>query len=107
MRGFPKYINSRGDLDNCAELFPAETVEFINDILEFKDVWIAVAKLGDDDEGITDATHKVVDVKDNNGVVTERYQYELMEDPSENGPIKRYGFANGAEMREYMQRIAG
>jgi len=106
MKSFPKTVNNRDDLNNCRSEFPRKTKEFLQDILDFKDLWIMTGKLADGDAGITDAAHKVEEVKDmETGVVTERYQYELMEDPSENGPIKRFGFADGAEMRAYMEAI--
>lgn len=105
MKNFPKHINTRADLDNCAEYYPAETKAFLADILTFKDVWISVTKLADGEAGVTDDTHKVVEDKDMNGVVAGRYQYELMEDPSANSPIKRFGFSNGAELQAYMDAV--
>ena len=105
MRGFPKYINNRNDLDNCAAEYPQETIAFLRDILDFKDVWISTGLLADGDAGLTDDTHKVIESKNMDDVVTQHYQYELMEDPSLNGPIKRYGFESGAEMLEYIKNI--
>ena len=89
MKGFPKYINNRGDLDNCAAEYPEQTVAFLRDILDFKDVWVSTGLLADGDAGLTDETHKVVESKDMNDIVTQRYQYELTEDLTPNGPIKR------------------
>jgi hypothetical protein len=105
MKGFPKYINSRSDLDNCAAEFPEQTRLFLLDILNFKDVWVVTKILSDEDDGLVDDTHKVVESKNNDGVVTQRYQYELMEDPAENGPIKRFGFVDGAQMQAYLESI--
>lgn len=105
MKGFPKFVNNRADLDALAGLYPSETRAFIQDILEFKDVWMSTGQLADGDDGVTDDTHKVVEVKDQAGVVTARYQYELVEDLTPNGPIRRFGFADGAQMQAYLQQM--
>ena len=105
MRGFPKYINNRNDLDNCAAEYPQETIAFLRDILDFKDVWISTGLLADGDIGLADETHKVVESKNMDDVVTQRYQYEFMEDLTQNGPICRFGFADGEQMHVYMKSI--
>ena len=105
MKNFPKFVNNRADLDHLALTFPAHTQALLFDILAFKDIWFCAGKLADGENGQTDATHKVEEIKDEAGEIKERYQYVLMEDPSENGPVKRYGFADGAQMQAYADGI--
>lgn len=106
MRGFPLYINSRQDLENVKVDFPQETKAFVQDVLVHKDVWVMTSKLADGDAGLTDDTHKIVENRDQNtDEVTERYQYEFMEDPSINSPIKRFGFSSGAQISEFIQGL--
>jgi hypothetical protein len=78
-------------------MFETETKAYLQNILDNKDQWLMTSKLADGDVGITDNTHKVEEVKDMfEDVVTERYQYELREDP--NGELYRLGYANSAEV---------
>lgn len=91
MRGFPKYINSKQDVLNLLVEYPSETKQYLQELLDTKDVWLNVGKLKSGEDGVTDATHKVVETKDQEtGEVKERYQYEFKEDP--NGTIYRLGF---------------
>jgi len=76
--------------------FETETKAYLQNILDNKDQWLMTSKLEADDAGITDDTHKVEEVTDQDDVVTERYQYELMEDS--NGELYRLGYANAGEV---------
>jgi hypothetical protein len=106
MRGFPKFINSRQDLENVKVEFPQETKAFVQDVLVHKDVWVMTSKLADGEAGLTDDTHKIVENRDQiTDEVTERYQYEFMEDPSINSPIKRFKFNSGAEMSDFVKGL--
>ena len=58
------------------------------------------SKLATGDVGITDATHKVEELTDESDVVSERYQYEFMEDP--NGELYRLGYSNAAEVESIL-----
>lgn len=89
MRGFSNWWNTKQDILASLELFPEQTKEKLQEWLDTKDQWLVVSKLEEDQEGVTDDTHKVVENKDHNDVITDRYQYELKEDP--NGPIYRLG----------------
>ena len=95
MIGFPKYINSMGDVQNLKDMYPAELKAHLQSIYDGKDGWIATAKLEGTDTGVTDDTHKVVEVKDTDGTVTEQYQYEFKEDA--NCFLFKLGFATSAE----------
>ena len=96
MKNFPRTINNKADITHLMSEMPTETNNMLQGLLDSKDVWLMTNKLEDGDAGVEDATHKVESVKDQDDVVTERYQYEFMEDPQ--GEIFRLGFASSSEV---------
>lgn len=91
MRGFPKHLNTRHDVDYCLEHYPVETKAFLAKKLTEVKAWQVTGKLTEGDAGITDETHKVVEVQDTiTKEVKERYQYEYKDDP--NCELFRLGF---------------
>lgn len=80
MIGYPKFINTKPDLDYCIENFPGDSrnTAYLQSLLDERFGWYPSGKL--DGDGITDATHKVVEMETESGV--ERYQYELRENPT-------------------------
>lgn len=103
MIGFPKYINSMGDVQNLKDMYPAELKAHLQSIYDGKDGWIATAKLEGTDTGVTDDTHKVVEVKDTDGTVTEQYQYEFKEDA--NCFLFKLGFATSADCKALIDSL--
>ena len=96
MNGFPKTINNKQDITNLMAEYTTEAKAYLQTVLDNKDQWLMTSKLEADDAGTTDTTHKVEELTDENDVVTERYQYELMEDI--NGELYRLGYANASEV---------
>ena len=96
MKGFPKTINNKQDITNLMAEYPTEAKAYLQTVLDEKDQWLMTSKLEADDAGTTDTTHKVEEITDENDVVTERYQYEFMEDI--NGELYRLGYANAGEV---------
>ena len=84
MRGFPKHLNTKQDYFNCLEKFPAETKAELNRLLTDRFVWVTIAVLDTDQEGMTDDTHRVVGEDD------ERLQQVLIE--NERAELFRRGF---------------
>jgi len=83
MKGFPKHLNTRYDVDYCLEHYPEEAKAFLAKKLTEVKKWQVTSKLAEGDAGITDATHKVVEVKDQaTQEIKERYQYEYKDDPN-------------------------
>jgi len=83
MRGFPKHLNTRYDVEYCLAEYPAETRAFLTQKLAEVKQWQVTGKLAADAVGVTDKTHKVVEVKDQaSKKVEERYQYEYKDDPN-------------------------
>lgn len=96
MRGFSNWWNTKQDVLVSLEMFPAETKEKLQIIYDSKDQWILVKKLEENEEGIEDNFNKIVSVTNDEGIVTERYQYEFKEDLS--GTIFRLGFSSSDEV---------
>lgn len=104
MKGFPKYINSRQDIEHLKGSHPVELKDYLQSLVDTKDEWLVVGPLTAGDSGVTDATHKVVEnVDQQTGEVKERWQFELREDP--NGPIFRFGFASVDEVRDIIAEL--
>jgi hypothetical protein len=83
MRGFPKHLNTRFDVEYCLEHYPAETKAFLSQKLVEVKQWLVAGKLAEGDAGVTNKTHKVVEVKDREtDKVTERYQHQYKDDPN-------------------------
>ena len=88
MRGKPKHLNSKQDYINFAKLWPAEGKQKFQSLLDGKISWVNTGKI--DDDGITDETHKVSILKDDEDNITEKYQLEWKENPQ--AKIFRLGF---------------
>ena len=84
MRGFPKHLNSKQDYLNCLEKFPAETKTELKRLLDNRFVWVTIAVLDAEQEGMTDTTHRVVGEED------ERLQQVLIE--NDRAELFRLGF---------------
>lgn len=94
MRGFPKYINTKADLKNLIDMYPVETKQFVQTLIDTKDNWFPIELIG---EGIGDDTHKIyVDPE-----TQEKTQYELKEDP--NGTLFRLGFVSIDEAKDFIK----
>ena len=103
MKGFPKTVNNKYDIENLLLGYPVETKAYLQRILDNKDQWLMVSKLEDTDAGITDATHKIEELTDEADVVTERYQYELKEDPD--GELYRMGYSGAGEVEALLMEV--
>lgn len=57
MRGFPKNINTRQDVENLLSTHPGEVRAFLRRCVAEAENWIHPILLGDGDEGVEDATH--------------------------------------------------
>ncbi len=78
MNGYPKHINSKEDLSNLKSDYPIETKRFLEGLVESSSDWLVQSELKDNEAGIEDSTHKVVENKTDD-VVTSRYQFEYKE----------------------------
>lgn len=91
MIGYPKTLNTKEDYEFVRQNFPKEEwKEDFEDLLATVNEWFNLGKLEEGDAGITDDTHKVVESEQDDGAVTERYQYEYKENP--NARIYQLGY---------------
>jgi hypothetical protein len=91
MDGFPKHLNTRRDYEVIKELFSEEQWKpAYQELVDTSIGWLMTSRLEEEQSGTTDDTHEVREVKDHEGTVTERYQYEYKQDP--NSKLLRLGF---------------
>lgn len=96
MRGFPKYtdIATKFDVENVKGLFPKETKAFLESLRDDRFIWVDNGPVTKD-EGVTDETHKVVEVQTNptesgEEPTKELHQLTLIEDV--NARVFRMGY---------------
>ena len=101
MRGFPKYtdIATQYDVENLKLTFPKETKKFLETLMDDRFIWVTTGELENKESGITDETHRVIEVVENEPgpsddeatiSVIHYAQQELQEDP--NARIFRMGY---------------
>lgn len=80
MRGFPKHINSKQDLENVANLYPQEAVDYQKKLEAGRFIWQDAGVVGSKEVVTETDTLKVVENKTEAGVI-ERRKLVLVEDP--------------------------
>jgi hypothetical protein len=91
--GYPKYLNTKEDYLYVKDNFPREEWETdFQLLLDTRMAWLNVGQINPPEEGITDETHKVVTVGEDDMSMgpIQYYQYEYKEDP--NCTLLRLGF---------------
>ncbi len=94
MRGFPKTISTKNDIQNLLQLFPNETREYLQKLLDARFVWRSTGAITEGAAGVQNATHRVM--RNESGLE----QFELVED--QNAKIFRVGFSV-AEVEEMLK----
>lgn len=94
MRGFPKTISTKNDIQNLRQLYPDETREYLQKLLDTRFVWRSTGKIAEGAAGIQDAVRRVM--RTESGLE----QFELVED--QNAKIFRMGFSV-AEVEEMLK----
>lgn len=91
MRNTPKHWNTKKDVMVALGLEPGQTKSYLQIFVDNIEKWMLDRKLEDGDPGITDETHKIKEILDDETQeVVERYQLEFKEDP--NCKLYRLGF---------------
>lgn len=62
MKGYPKHFNTRKDFLIALEIDPPRARAFLQDAVQYRDGWSMSAHLASEEDGITDDTHRVVDL---------------------------------------------
>ena len=83
MRGFPRTISTKNDIQNLLQLYPDETREYLQKLLDTRFVWRSTGAITEGTAGVH-ATHRVM--RTESGLE----QFELVEDA--NAKIFRIGF---------------
>ena len=94
MRGFPKTISTQTDVQNLFQLYPDETREYLQKLLDARFVWRSTGAIAEGSAGLQDETHRVM--RTESGLE----QFELVED--QNAKIFRMGFSV-AEVEEMLK----
>ena len=102
MNGYPKHINSKEDIMNIITDYPIETKKFLEGLVESSSDWLVQSELKDNEVGIEDSTHKVVENKTDD-IVTSRYQFEYKEDS--NAYLFKLGFTSLQEVKDMIKAI--
>ena len=102
MNGYPKHINSKEDIMNIITDYPIETKKFLEGLVESSSDWLVQSELKDNEVGIEDSTHKVVENKTDD-IVTSRYQFEYREDS--NAYLFKLGFTSLQEVKDMIKAI--
>lgn len=85
MRGAAKHFNTAADVENSLKVDKEGTKARLRALLAGRLVWADAGALPEGTEGVTDATHKVVEMGEGEGSenqVTRLHQFELQEDPN-------------------------
>jgi len=106
MKGFPRIINSKQDVLYLKDEYPQRIKEYLQILVDTNMEWLKTGILEDGDAGITDSTHKVVEVhdEDDKDKVRHRRQYEFAENPK--GPIFRMGFDSVKEVEDIIAELS-
>lgn len=94
MRGFPKTISTKNDIQNLRQLYPDETREYLQKLLDTRFVWRSTGAIAEGTAGVQNATLHIM--RTESGLE----QFELVED--ENAKIFRMGFSV-AEVEEMLK----
>jgi hypothetical protein len=64
MRGYPKHINTQDDLVMAMEINPARAKAWVISAIDHREGWVITSPLADESDGVTDATHRVINQGD-------------------------------------------
>ena len=85
MRGAAKHFNTAIDVENSLKVDKEGTKKVLRSLLEGRFIWTDTGALPEDEEGVTDETHKVVlmgEGESGENQETRLHQFELQEDPN-------------------------
>lgn len=95
MKGFPKTLATKTDYENVRQLFPKEDwLPYYKELLEYQNEWFFVKYLEDEEKGISDDTHRIIEEETlgTEKASPKRAQYEFKYNP--NCRIAELGYTN-------------
>ena len=84
MVGFPRTVETKIDIQNLLQLYPGETREYLQKLLDTRFIWQSTGKIAEGMAGVQNTTRRIM--RTESGLE----QFELVED--ENAKIFRLGF---------------
>lgn len=82
MRGFPRHLNTRQDVDNVLQSHPEQARQRLQGLIDERFNWFYDGELAETETGVTDDTHKVQTFEDETTGEVRRFQMEWREDPN-------------------------
>jgi hypothetical protein len=67
MRGFPKHLNTKQDVENVKDLFPKETADYLQRLAEGRFIWVDAGLVADQEVVKESADLRVIPVMDEAG----------------------------------------
>lgn len=64
MRGYPKHVNTRQDVENAMQIDPLRTREYLQRAIDNREGWVVTGKIEAEADGVVDDTHRVIDQGD-------------------------------------------
>ena len=80
MRGFPKHLNTKEDIENVAALYPQESAAYQTKLMDNRFIWQDAGLVGSKEVVTETASLKVAETKTETGII-ERRKLTLVEDP--------------------------
>jgi len=80
MRGFPKSINTKRDIENLLELYPEQSRRCLQKMVDNRTTWRTVKKLDATKDGKTSPVQRVIEEGEGDG--KKLVQQELVDDPN-------------------------
>ena len=80
MQGFPKWFNTRQDVENCLGIYPEQMKGKIREWLKNRFVWVTSGEIASRAAGIEGDTHRIIEEAPVPGRIV-YLQQELQEDP--------------------------
>ena len=82
MRNFPKVLATEQDVQNCLEMYPEETRNYLKPIRDNIMAWFATGELAVGAKGVTDGKSKIVTEKNEKSEIVSKLQMKLKIDPT-------------------------
>lgn len=77
MKGYPKHLNTKEDYEYVRHNFPKEVWEDdFKNLLDTQYDWFFEKELAENEEGLTDTTHKVVENEQDDKVTRSQYKWD-------------------------------
>ena len=90
MRGFPKHIATKADLEIVQEMFPVEAAAYVKNLEEGRFIWEQSKVLAKGEIGKTSETEKVIETGDATG---KPIQVQLVKVEDQNSQFVKLGLA--------------